>query len=56
MRSDKNIIVQLDWFIKGGSVVCGLPVIHAPKIPLGIMSRAFNSSQSFESLGLTLNE
>jgi hypothetical protein len=26
--------VQLDWFIKG-RLVCGLPVIHAPKIPLG---------------------
>jgi hypothetical protein len=28
--------VQLDWFIKS-RLVCGLPVIHAPRTPLAII-------------------
>jgi hypothetical protein len=31
-----NNVAQLDWFIKG-RVVCGLPVIQAPKRPLKII-------------------
>jgi hypothetical protein len=34
--------VQLDLFIKGRAV-CGLPVIHAPKRPLGSLERAGES-------------
>jgi hypothetical protein len=30
--------VPIDWFIKG-RVVCGLPVIHAPERPLGIIRK-----------------
>jgi hypothetical protein len=35
--------VQLDWFIKG-RVVCGLPVIHSPKIPHGIIRKSVGES------------
>jgi hypothetical protein len=30
--------VQLDWFIKG-QLLRGLPVIHEPKTPLGIIHK-----------------
>jgi hypothetical protein len=36
-----SAVLQFDWFIKG-QVVCGLPVIHAPKRPLGSLEMGFS--------------
>jgi hypothetical protein len=43
---------QLDWFVTC-RVVCGLPVIRAPKIPLGSFEKNWGISPILAEAGIT---